>query len=181
MKRRDMLLTAGTGVAAAAMCIFAKPAAAERCTTIHESAGKSSSDVEKALFGDKADTEEELASYTSHFNFDNRRFPGQHNPPTTIKYRCYVECKLDNGDIKTISCPALSKVLVGELVTLDINDKRYRVVACRFHWKLRPRGRYHASEWARARDDNYIVYAYLVWLGENSYERPIFTYEEVLP
>jgi hypothetical protein len=141
------------------------------------SSAKSVLEAERELFG-KADEADYFDGYTSHFNFDNRAF-GQ-NPPTTNKLRCQVECKLDNGHTRWFTNGDLWRVYVGDLDLVDVNSNRVRVVQCRFWWKLRPLGDWYSSEWAKARPDHYIVYAFLVWRGHNDYEKPIYFYDEPL-
>lgn len=133
------------------------------------SEGKSMLEAERELFGDGASADF-AEGYTSHFNFDNRRLGT--NPPTTNKYRCLLECKLENGQTRWYTSNDLRTVRVGELDTLDLNTFKVRVVAVRFWWKLRPLGDWFASVWGKARPDHYIVYAFLVWKGYNDHEAP---------
>jgi hypothetical protein len=144
-----------------------------------ESSAESAEAAELQIFGAQDDGQEPVSrGYTSHFNLDNR---GLASPATTTtKFRCLVECKLANGSTRWHSTNDARRVNVGELDIVDINGLHQRVVKCRFWWKLRPLGRYSTSEWVVADHDHYIVYAFLVWTGENDYETPIHFYQEPL-
>ncbi len=131
-------------------------------------------DAERELYGK---TDDSRAGYTSHFNLDNRTFH-KPNDPTTNKYRCMVECVLDNGNPKWLRADA---VKVGHLKEVAADEMHIRVVKCRFWWKLRPvLSPWYCSDWVEAGQGNYIVYAFLEWRYENQYEKPIYFYEEAI-
>jgi hypothetical protein len=143
-----------------------------------ESETRDSASADQELYG--ADRGALDDKRTSHFNFDNRVFPGEPNPPKTEKYRCFVECVLDSGRRVHYGSNDLRRIPVGEYRTLDVNEKNVRVIKCRFWWKLTPRGRLEHSQWVEADKGNYIVYVFLVWRGTNDYVIDSLTQEPIV-
>jgi hypothetical protein len=170
-------MLAAIACAMACIAVAATPAFAQ--TETRQAQAKSAREAEAQFFPESDSTFTD--GYTSHFNFDNRRLPS--DSPTTNKYRCMVECKLDDG--RTVwhsNPPTLNSVRVGELKVLQIDSYRERVVKFRFWWKLSngPLARWYDSGWTSADDGYYIVYAFLVWKGYNDFEKPIYVYQEPL-
>jgi len=112
----------------------------------------------------------EPAGYSSHFNFDNRVFPSDPNPPRTPKYRALVECVLADGSRRIYGSHALREIPLNDWRVLQIDQRRVRVVRCRFRWRLSPNGQSYNSGWVHADQGNYILYAFLVWHGNNDFE-----------
>lgn len=121
--------------------------------------------AERELFGSDRDL-----SYTSHFNFDNRVFDNDPNPPTAPKYRCLVECVLANGRHVTFSNSNLRKISVDDWRVLQIDQQQVHVVKCRFSWRLSPNGARTFTDWAASDEGTFFSYVFLVWHGQNDYE-----------
>jgi len=143
----------------------ARPQTVRVFTPALEIAANASDEAERNLLKSSKET-----AYTSHFNFDNRVFSGDPNPPRTPKYGALVECVLASGERRTYSSEALREIPLDDWRVLQVDQRRVHVVRCRFWWRLSPRGRRYNSGWVRADEGNYIVYAFLVWHGNADFD-----------
>jgi hypothetical protein len=108
--------------------------------------------------------------WTNHFSFENRVGDRDPDPPTTFKYKCLVECLLEDGSREIYSNSNLRQIAIADWRLLQLHDRSVRVVRCRFSWRMLLTGERTTTEWVTADEGYFFSNVNLVWHGENSYE-----------